>query len=67
MGSPRGVVANVLDSDMVVSEFKLLARYHFHFRTYTLERSTNLLIFPCIGKIVSLLFSKNLYLQYNVS
>ena len=33
--SPCSVVANVLDCDIVVSEFKLQSRYYVHFRTYT--------------------------------
>ena len=28
----RGVLANVLDYEVVVSEFELLSRYYFHFQ-----------------------------------
>ena len=34
-----GVVVNELDSDIVVSEFKLKLRYYFHFQTYTLGKA----------------------------
>ena len=36
-GSPSGVVANVLDYDIVVSEFKLQLCYYIHFQTNTLR------------------------------
>ena len=32
-GSPHGVVANVPDCDIVVSEFELRLRHYFHLRT----------------------------------
>ena len=32
-GGSRDVVANVLDCDIVVSEFEHQSRYYFHFRT----------------------------------
>ena len=49
MGSSRGVVANVLDYDIVVYEFELHPRYYVHFRTNTLlslpiNRTTNALL-----------------------
>ena len=34
--SPRSVVANVLDCDIVVSEFEHQSRYYVHFWTNTL-------------------------------
>ena len=34
--SPRGVVANVLDGNFVVSEFELQSHYYIHFRTNSL-------------------------------
>ena len=33
--SPRGVVANVLDCEIVVSKFERQSHYYVHFRTYT--------------------------------
>ena len=33
-----GVVTNVLDYDIVVSEFELQSRYYVHFRTNTLRK-----------------------------
>ena len=36
--SPCGAVANVLDNDIVESEFKLQSRDDVHFRTYTLGK-----------------------------
>ena len=37
MWSLRGAVANVLDNDIVVSEFELQSRYHVHFQSNTPE------------------------------
>ena len=37
----RGVVANVLDCDIVVSEFALQSYYYIHFQTNTLEKYMN--------------------------
>ena len=39
--SPRGVEANVLDSDIRVSKFEFLLPYHVHFRTNTLGKCIN--------------------------
>ena len=39
-----GVVAKVLDCDIVVSEFELLSRYRVHFRSNNIGKSMNLLI-----------------------
>ena len=38
-GSPCGVVANVLDSDIVVNEFKPHSRYCVNIRTNTLGKA----------------------------
>ena len=38
---PRGVVANELDSDIIVSEFELQLRCYAHFWTNTFEESMN--------------------------
>ena len=46
---PRGVVINVLDCDVLVSEFEL------HLRSNTLWKGMNPLILPAMGYIVSLL------------
>ncbi len=45
----RGVVSNMVDCDIVVSEFKLQLRYYVHFRTNTLEKSMNTVIPRDIG------------------
>ena len=39
--SPRSVVANVLDCEIVVSEFKLQSYYYVLFRTNTLGKNMN--------------------------
>ena len=44
-GSPHGVVANVLDWNIVVSELKLQSRYYIHFPTNTLGKD----ILPAMG------------------
>ena len=36
--SPRGVVANVLDCNISVTEFKPLSRYYVHIPTNILEK-----------------------------
>ena len=43
-GNLRGVVANVLDLDIVVSEFELQFGYIVYFRTNTLWKGMNSLI-----------------------
>ena len=43
-GSSRGVVDNVLDCDIVVSEFELQSRYDVHFRSNIIKKISNLLI-----------------------
>ena len=35
--SPRGVVANLMDYDIVVCKFELQSRYYVHFQTNTHE------------------------------
>ena len=54
--SLSGVMANVLDCDILVSEFELQSRYYVYFRINTLGKGMSPLIFPAMGKIVSLLF-----------
>ena len=58
-GSPYGVVANVLDSDLVVSEFEFQSRYYIHFRTSALEKGMNLLLHPAMSWIISLPYFYN--------
>ena len=53
---PFGVVANVLDCDMIVSEFKLQSHYNVHCWSNTLGKGMNTFISPDIGKIVPLKF-----------
>ena len=46
---PRGVMVVMfkeMDSEIVVSEFKLQARYYVHFRTNTPGKDMNPLILP---------------------
>ena len=47
-GCPLCVVANVLDCDIVVSEFELQSCYYFPFQTNTLAKDMNSLIPPYI-------------------
>ena len=42
--SPGGVVANVLNCDLVVIQFELPSRYYVHFWFITLGENMNLLI-----------------------
>ena len=44
----RDVVANMLDSDIVVNEFKLHSRYYIHFKTNTFGKGLKPLIFPVV-------------------
>ena len=48
-GNSRGIVANVLDCDIVVSEFEHHSPYYVHFRTNTLGEGVNPLITPSYG------------------
>ena len=45
-GSLRGVVVNVLDHDIVVSEFKLQSQYYVYFQTNTLGKAYPTIIRP---------------------
>ena len=45
-GSPLGIVANVLDCDIVVSEFEIQLRDYFYFRTNTLRKCINSFSLP---------------------
>ena len=45
----RGVVANVLDCDILVSEFELQLHHNIHFRTNTLEKGMNPIIPVAMG------------------
>ena len=53
--SPRGVVANILDWHIIVSEFDFLSCYYVHFRTNALGKGMNSLIPLAMGWIVALL------------
>ena len=45
-----GAVANVLDCDILVSEFELKSRYYVYFRTNTFRKVMNTLILPtCVS------------------
>ena len=46
---PRGVMVKAMDCGIVVSEFVLQSRYYVHFRTNTLAKGMNSLIFPAMG------------------
>ena len=48
-GSPRGLVANVLDCDIVVSEFEFQLRYYVHFWTNILEKGMKPFISSTVG------------------
>ena len=48
-GNPLDVVANMLDCNILVSEFELLSRYYDYFRTDTLEKGMNPFIPPAMG------------------
>ena len=50
------VVATVQDCDIIVSEFELQSRYYVYFQTNSIRKVMNSLIFPAIGKIISMLF-----------
>ena len=47
LGCPRGVVANVLDCDIIVHKFEHQSRYYVHFQINTLRKGMNLFI--CFG------------------
>ena len=45
----RGDVVNVVDCDILISEFKLQSRYCIHFQTRNLGNSMDLLTSPAVG------------------
>ena len=45
MNSLRSVVANVMDCDIIVSEFEIQSRYYVQFRTNSLKKGMD---FPII-------------------
>ena len=51
-GSPSGVAANVMDYDIVVSEFELRSRYYVHFRANIFGKGINFIILSAKGWIV---------------
>ena len=55
-GCPCGVMVNVMDCEIVVSEFVLQSHYHVHFQANTRGKGMNPLILPAMGQIVPLLF-----------
>ena len=55
-GNSRCLVTNVLDCNIVVSEFELQSIYYVHVRTNTPGKGMNPHIFPFMGYIVQLLF-----------
>ena len=48
-----GVVINVLDGDIIVSEFNLQSRYVIHFWANTLDKVVNILIPPHTSYILN--------------
>ena len=54
--NPLGVVANVMDCNLIVSEFELQLFYYIHYRTNTLGKYMNSIVPPTMGQIVPLLF-----------
>ena len=57
---PRGVMVKSLDYELEVSEFEFQSHLYVYFRTNTLGKGMNHLIFPATGQIVPLLsFSIN--------
>ena len=48
-GSPRSVIANVVDCDAIGSEFKLQFHNYVHLRVNTSGKGMNLLIRACHG------------------
>ena len=48
-GCPCGLMVKALDSGIVVSEFELQSCYYAPFRTNTLRKGMNSLIFPAMG------------------
>ena len=61
-----GVGVKILDCDILVSEFEFESRYYVYFRTYTLRKGINYIIFPIYGlnsTIMVLLQGWNWYLK----
>ena len=56
MGGPCGIVANMLDNNIVVSEFKLQLQYQANFQANIHEERYELLYTLAMGWIVSLSF-----------
>ena len=54
MESPRGVVANVLGYNIVVSEFKIQSHYDVYFQTNTFRKGIKALNPSAMGWIVPL-------------
>ena len=48
-GSHSGVVANELDCDLIVNEFKLQLYYYIHFQTKTLGKGMIVFTLQVIG------------------
>ena len=48
-GGPLGVMVNVVDCGIVVTEFELHLRYYVYFRTNTLGKGINPFILPGMG------------------
>ena len=44
LGNPHDVVANVLNYDIVVSEFEIHSYFYIHFQTNTFDKGMNLFI-----------------------
>ena len=64
LGSPHGVVANVLDCNNVIIEFKLQLCHCIHLQTNTLGKGLKLLIHLAMGQIVpALSFNKD---EFNI-
>ena len=48
-GYPCSIMVKAMDCGIVVSDFELQSRYHVPFRTNTLGKGMNPLIFPSMG------------------
>ena len=55
LGSLRGAVANVLDCDILISEFEQQTLYYVHFRANIFGKGINSVISSVMGWIVLLL------------
>ena len=54
--SPSGKVANKLDNNIVISEFKIQSPFYIYLWINTFRKEINSLMSPVMGKIVSQLF-----------